>query len=289
VRLLYGREPGAAVFHLAASCSGCLLDVSARAVVLGVGTNLPGDPRKQNGSGCRGAQRGGIWLERCRPGAVRLRPDQNAARRGRVPFPPRPPGDAQGGHARACAQHNGRRARRGLDGAEMAQGSRCKGKAGTSGAPRGGADTRRALGKHLRGLRASFARARFRAARPPAHYVSGSDDATGGPCHRARPGRLRLAGGRGRYPSRRATQGGLPRLASPLGAGLQPAVYLRDEGSPGPWCPSEAELRRTRNCVRDPPDASRSPQRSSRSSLRSAGAPRRCSRCPAQRRERLCR
>lgn len=113
MRLLYGREPVAAVFHLAASCSGCLLDVSTRVVVLGVGTNLPGDPRKQNGSGCRGAQRGGIWLERCRPGAVRLRPDQNAARRGRVPFPPRPPGDAQGGHARACAQHNGRRARRG--------------------------------------------------------------------------------------------------------------------------------------------------------------------------------
>jgi len=49
--------------------------------------------------------------------------------------------------------------------------------------------------------------------------------------------------------------GGLPRLASPLGAGLQPAVYLRDEGSPGPWRPSEAELRRTRTYVRDRPDA----------------------------------
>ncbi len=30
-----------------------------------------------------------------------------------IPFPPRLPGDGQGGHARACAQHIGRRARRG--------------------------------------------------------------------------------------------------------------------------------------------------------------------------------
>jgi hypothetical protein len=181
VRLLYGREPVAWVLHLAASCSGCLLDASTRVVVLGVGTNLPGDPRKQNGSGRRGAQRGGIWLERCRPGAIRLRPGQNAARRGRDSVPTAP------------------------------------------------------------------------------------------------------AGGRA------ATRGGLPPLAIPLGAGLQFAVYLRDDGSPGPWCPSEAKLRRTRNYVRDRPDAPRSPPRSSRSSLRSAGTPRRCSRCPAQRRERLCR
>jgi hypothetical protein len=41
-------------------------------------------------------------------GRAKTLPDGTA-----IPFPPRLPGDAQGGHARACAQHNGRRARRG--------------------------------------------------------------------------------------------------------------------------------------------------------------------------------
>jgi hypothetical protein len=217
-------------------------------------------------------------------GRAKTLPDGTA-----IPFPPRLPGDAQGGHARACAQHNGSRARRGLDGAEMAQReSLGRGGRNIRGAPRrrGYSTSAREISSRTASVvcASSFPRCKTACA-----LCSGSDDATGGPCHCARSGRLRLAGRRGRHPSRRATRGGLPRLASPPGAGLQPAVYLRDEGSPGPWCPSEAELRRTRNYVRDCPDAPRSPPRSSRSSLRSAGAPRRCSRCPAQRRERLCR